>query len=318
MMRFAVAIFGLMATAASAEDMSQKCSGLTAGKSLPNTTTAITSATLNAAGAVPEHCEVMGKINERTGVNSQRYAIKFHLRLPTNWNGRFFFEGGGGSNGNLGNALGNLQGQQRSNALSMGYAVVSQDSGHDNRENNDSQRNGTVTFGFDPQARIDFGYNSYDQVSQAAKALIRIYYGRAPERSYFVGCSEGGREGMMMSQRFPDYFDGILACAPGFKLPKAALYGHTWDAQSFAEVAKAAGIYDRFGQPFLNKTFTDEDLDLAAQAILGGCDDLDGLKDALLRTSLHVPRTSFRRNWMLLLAKGPSEAHVYRPGRSLL
>ena len=189
---------------------------------LPNSTTVLTSVMMNVARAaqgnapaLPEHCEVQGKMNERTGANGQQYAIKFHLRLPSAWNGKFFFEGGGGANGNLGNALGNLQGQQRTNALTLGYAVVSQDSGHDNQVNNDPNRNGTATFGLDPQARIDFGYNSYDQVTQAAKALIRIYYGRAPERSYYVGCSEGGREAMMMSQRFPAYFDGILACAPG-------------------------------------------------------------------------------------------------------
>ena len=140
----------------------------------------ITSATMNAAAAAkgkgpaaPEHCEVLGKLNERTGINGQAYAIKFHLRLPTNWNGNFFFEGGGGSNGNLGTAFGNLQGAQPGNALSLGYAVVSQDSGHDNAVNNDPARNGTVTFGFDPQARIDFGYNSYDQVTRTAKALIQ-------------------------------------------------------------------------------------------------------------------------------------------------
>jgi Tannase and feruloyl esterase len=257
--------------------------------SLPAAKTVLTSATVNAARgaqgnvpALPEHCEVQGKINERTGANGQQYAIKFHLRLPTAWNGRFFFEGGGGSNGNLGNALGNLQGQQRTNALVLGYAVVSQDSGHDNQTNNDPNRNGTVTFGFDPQARLDFGYNSYDQVTQLAKALIARHYGRVPERSYYVGCSEGGREAMMMSQRFPSYFDGILACAPGFNLPKAALFGHAWDAQALAEVAKAQGVYDRFGQPFLNKTFTDEDLDLAAQAVLSACDGLDGLEDGII------------------------------------
>ena len=276
----------LLLPAAYSQAPDQKCAGLTRAKAWPNPATVITSARLNppsaAKGNTPalaEHCEVLGKINERTGVNNQRYAIKFHLRLPTSWNGRFFFEGGGGSNGNLGNALGSLQGQQRTSALALGYAVVSQDSGHDNTVNNDPNLNGTLTFGFDPQARLDLGYNSYDQVTQAAKALVQAYYGRAPERSYFVGCSEGGREGMMMSQRFPSYYDGILACSPGFKLPKAALYGHAWDAQAFAEVAKASGIYDRFGQPLLTKTFTDEDLDLAAQAILGACDELDGLKD---------------------------------------
>jgi feruloyl esterase len=221
-------------------------------------------------------------MNERIGVNSQHYAIRFHLRLPTDWNGRFFFEGGGGSNGNLGNALGNLQGQQRTNALAMGFAVVSTDSGHDNAVNNDPSHNGTLTFGFDPQARRDFGYNSYDQVTQAAKAIIRDFYGRAPERSYYVGCSEGGREAMLMSQRFPAHFDGILACSPGFKLAKAALFGHAADAQALAEVARSSGTFDRFGQPLLNKTFTDEDLDLAAQAITTACDALDGLADAII------------------------------------
>src|SRR5579864_301007 len=260
-----------------AQSITSRCASLNSLTGLPNATTVINSSTLNVSRAaqgntpaLPEHCEVQGRMNERTGVNAQRYAIRFHLRLPTDWNGRFFFEGGGGSNGNLGNAL------------AMGFAVVSTDSGHDNAVNNDPSRNGTVTFGFDPQARRDFGYNSYDQVTQAAKAIIRAYYGRAPERSYYVGCSEGGREAMMMSQRFPSYFDGILACSPGFKLAKAALFGHAADAQALSEVAKASGVFDRFGQPLLNKTFTDEDLDLASYAILSACDALDGLEDGII------------------------------------
>ena len=274
----------ILAGAAAAQD-APKCAGLTSATPtmVPGATTVVRSANLNAAaGAVPEHCEVQGSMNERTGMYSQEYAIKFHLRMPTAWNGRFFFEGGGGTNGNLGGAMGNLQGQQRTNALSLGYAVVSQDSGHDNAVNTDPNRNGGVAFGFDEQARLDFGYHSYDVVARAAKALIGTYYGKAPERSYYVGCSEGGREAMMMSQRFPDYFDGILACAPGFNLPKAALFGHAWDVQSLAGVAKATGMYDRFGEPLLNKTFTDEDLDLASQAIVAACDALDGLADGII------------------------------------
>src|SRR5262249_37407627 len=128
-----VLVFSVIAAAQGVD-----CAGLLKIESsrLPNSTTRLVSATANAARAaqgnvpaLPEHCEVQGKINERTGANGQQYAIKFHLRLPAAWNGRFFFEGGGGSNGNLGNALGNLQGQQRTNALALGYAVVSQDSG---------------------------------------------------------------------------------------------------------------------------------------------------------------------------------------------
>jgi feruloyl esterase len=252
------------------------------------TSPGITSAVLKPAGPgrsavpiLPAHCDVRGKMNERTGANGQHYAINFHMRLPVEWNGRFFFEGGGGSNGNVGEALGNLQGQQPTNALVLGYAVVSQDSGHDNATNNDPKLNGAQTFGFDEQARLDFGYNSYDVVTQAAKALIKTYYGKSPERSYYVGCSEGGREAMMMSQRFPDYYDGILACSPGFKLPKAAV-AEAWDTQAFAEVAKTSGINDPNGEPFLNKTFTHEDLALIARTILAACDKLDGLEDGII------------------------------------
>ncbi len=283
----------ILAAAIPARAADDKCASLTSlgSSQFPNKTTIIRSAVVNPASeattgrgatpALPQHCELFGRMNERTGANGQHYAINFHMRLPAAWNGRFFFEGGGGSNGNIGRALGNLQGQQATNALVLGYAVVSQDAGHDNSINNDPKMNGTQTFGFDEQARLDFGYNSYDQVTQAAKALIRIYYGKAPERSYYVGCSEGGREAMMMSQRFPDYFDGILACSPGFKLPKAAL-AEVWDTQAFAAVAKDEQMNDPNGEPFLNKTFTDEDLALVAGAVLSACDKLDGADDGII------------------------------------
>jgi feruloyl esterase len=288
----------------------------------PNAATRLISAKVNPAApaqgnipALPEHCEVLGAINERTGVNGQKYAIKFHLRLPANWNGKFFFEGGGGSNGNLGNAYGNLQGQQRGNALQLGYAVVSQDSGHDNQANNDPDRNGNQTFGFDPQARIDFGYNSYDQVTRVAKMLVKTFYGRDAQRSYYVGCSEGGREAMMMSQRFPQHFDGILACAPGFQLPKAALFGEVWDTQAFAELAKSMGLYDRFGQPYLNKTFTDEDFDLASQTVLGACDELDGLKDGVIDNFASCSVAVVSPKFDAITCKGPKRVTCLLPAQ---
>ena len=272
------------------------CMALAGAAGLSNATAVITTAVLTPPSeprpgrnsfvpptpALPEHCDVAGKIAERTGMNGQRYAIKFRLRLPTVWNGRFFFEGGGGSNGTVGSALGTLQGQQPTVALALGYAVVSQDSGHDNMANNDPMRGGSQTFGFDTQARLDFGYNSYDQVAGLSKAIIARYYGRAPEKSYFVGCSEGGREGMMLSQRFPNDFDGILACSPGFNLPRAAV-AEAWDSQAFADVARASNVFDSNSQPFLNKTFTDQDLLLVSNAVLVACDGLDGAADGMVQ-----------------------------------
>jgi feruloyl esterase len=291
--------------------------------SFPNATTRLDSAVVNPAReaqgttpAYPEHCEVIGRIDERTGVDGQRYAMRFHMRLPATWNGGFFFEGGGGSNGNLGTAFGNLQGQQRTTALALGYAVVSQDAGHDNATNNNPERNGTLSFGFDPQARRDQGYRSYDQVTQAGKALVRAHYGRAPARSYFVGCSEGGRQGMMLAQRFPEHFDGILACAPGFKLPKAAVIGHSWDVQSLAEVSKVTGIYDRQGQPLLNKTFTDEDLDLASQAIVSACDALDGLADGVIDNFSGCSTAMVMEKVTAVTCKGPKRATCLLPSQA--
>ena len=273
------------------------CGGLTVATGFPNPATVIRTAAFASASearpaagpfapptpALPEHCHVTGRIADRAGAGGQRYGINFRLRLPTVWNGRFFFEGGGGSNGNVGDAFGTLQGRQPTVALALGYAVVSQDSGHDNETNNDPARGGTQTFGFDPQARVDFGYNSYDQVATAAKTIIALYYGRAAEKSYFAGCSEGGREGMMLSQRFPAQFDGILACSPGFNLPRAAV-AEAWDSQAFAEVARAGQVVDANGQPHVNKAFTDEDLALVSRAVLEACDAMDGAADGLVQS----------------------------------
>jgi len=217
------------------------------------------------------HCEIIGKINPRTGVDGKQYAIGFHLRLPDSWNERFYFQGGGGTDGTLGNALGG-------NALSVGYAVVSTDAGHDNVIDFDPNAGGTAAFGVDPQARIDYGYNAVDQVTQTAKALMRDYYGRHIAYSYFVGCSNGGRQGMVASQRFPTYFDGIVSGDPGFDLPKAAV-AEAWNEQALAPLATKLSSN---GQPYLPDTFSDADLALAANAILAACDNLDGLVDGIV------------------------------------
>jgi feruloyl esterase len=85
----------------------------------------------------------------------------------------------------------------------------------------------------------------------------------------------------MMSQRFPDYFDGILALAPGLNIPKA-IAGAAWDTQALATLARTGGPQDAAGLPLLNKTFTDDDLALTAKAILDACDTLDGLGDGII------------------------------------
>lgn len=233
------------------------------------------------AAAMPAHCEIVGKMQERQGANGQTYAIKFHLRLPTAWNGRFVFQGGGGSNGMLGDATGGFSSQTGVTALAKGYAVVSSDSGHDNAVNNDPARQGVVTFGHDAEARHNYGFGYIGPVVQAGKALIRAYYGRAQALTYFVGGSKGGEEAMMAVQRFPREFDAALIGYPGFHLAYASI-AQLWDGQAFAPVAKAMGKIGSDGLPLVNKAMSDDDIVLAQQAILAACDNLDGTKDGMI------------------------------------
>ena len=227
---------------------------------------------------VPDHCEIQGIAQERVAADGQRYAIRFHLRLPFAWNGRFLFQGGGGSNGNLGDALG-MYSPAAPPALLQGFAVVSQDSGHDNTLNNDPARGGTLVFGFDEQARANYGHASLPIVAEAAKAVIGKFYPARLRYSYFVGCSKGGNEGMALAQRYPEEFDGIAASAPGMSLPRAAV-AEAWDTQALAATVSTTGSPLTLER--LASSFTDSDLRLVREAILGACDADDGLKDGII------------------------------------
>lgn len=224
---------------------------------------------------LPAHCELIGAMNERTGVDGQRYAIRFHLRLPENWNGRFLMQGGGGTNGELGDAIGRV-GSSAPPALAQGFAVLSQDSGHDNATNSVLEKGGATAFGFDPQARADYGGTSLKATTLAARAIIRAFYGADPRHSYFFGCSKGGQEGMMLAQRYPELYDGIVAGAPGFSLPRAAI-GEAWNTQSFAAVARSMG--QTVSAASIAASFSDRDFDLVGKAILAACDGDDGAQD---------------------------------------
>lgn len=220
-----------------------------------------------ASGTQPAHCELIGALDRRVGIDGRPYAIRFHLRLPAEWNRRLVFQGGSGTDGFLGNAGGDL--------LFDGYAMVATDSGHDDTVDTDPAAGGSTAFGADPQARIDYGYRALDRVTVTAKALIRTFYGRKTRRAYFIGCSNGGRQGMIAAERFPTYFDGIVAGAPGFNLPRASL-AQAWNEQALAPLATQQSSN---GQPYLADTFSDADLSLLAGAIRAACDALDGVVD---------------------------------------
>jgi feruloyl esterase len=233
---------------------------------------------------MPAHCDISGVIRERTGAYGQHYAVRFRLRLPANWNGRFLFQGGGGTNGIVGNALGpvmpNVPGQP--NALERGFAVVSTDTGHDNVLNFDQKRGGIMAFGHDYPARLELAERSLDSVATVAKHVIAAYFGRAPARSYVVGCSNGGFEGMVFAQRFPDQFDGIVSGAPAFAVPKAALAA-AWQTQIFARLAEREQRLTPAGLPNLASALSPADLGVVAGAIMKACDGRDGVEDGLIQ-----------------------------------
>ncbi|MGN6363155.1 tannase/feruloyl esterase family alpha/beta hydrolase [Asticcacaulis taihuensis] len=237
----------------------------------------VSAAPVAATAELPAHCDISGIMHERQGRFGQNYAIRFHMRLPDKWNARMVFQGGGGSNGDVGDALGHVS-SAGPVALAMGYAVISQDSGHDNATNTDMARNGALAFGFDPQARADYGHASLKASAEAARAVLLAAYGRGPKFSYFVGCSKGGQEGMVFAQLYPDLFDGIIASAPGFSLPRAAV-AEAWDVQAFASLA---GPQEAVKMGDLAKTFSTPDFALVRSAILEACDGDDWLQDGMV------------------------------------
>ena len=257
--------------------------GIAANNPVSGTTLRITKAEDQAAaGTVKAHCLVEGAINERiSAVDGQPYAIKFRMRLPllADWNGKFFQESVGGSVGTLTTVFGLTQGMTTS-AFSRGYTVIMGDSGHDTLVNTDPNAGGPSSFARDPQARIDFGYNSYDLVARVGKAISKAFYAKESSRAYFSACSDGGRQAVGIAQRYPQNFDGILAAAPAMSIPYMTAYvPHL--LQTLAPLARAGGYLDANGRPLINKVYSNGDLQLVSNAILQACDSLDGLQDGI-------------------------------------
>jgi feruloyl esterase len=212
----------------------------------------------------------------RTGSDGNAYAIGFEMRLPIAWNGRFFYQGNGGIDGSVVTATGAVNGGGGlTNALAMGFAVISSDAGHA----------GSLgpNFGIDPQARLDYGYQAAAKLTPMAKSVIQSAYGKRPDRSYFGGCSNGGRHTMVAMSRMPGEYDGYLAGAPGYNLPKAAI-ANIFGAQRYATVATNPAD--------LSTAFTTAERGVVAAAVLAKCDALDGVSDGLVQ-DVEACRTAF-------------------------
>lgn len=220
---------------------------------------------------LPAHCLLRGRLDERVGTDGERYHTGFELRLPAQANGRLLYQGGGGNDGVLNMAVGRNTGALgwADNALLRGFAAVSTDAGH---------QSPAPLFGLDPQARVEHAWRAHWRTATTARQLHQRLYGALPHHSYFIGCSGGGRQGMMFTQRFPELFDGVIAQAPAMRVAQGATVAAAWTVQRFLDVAPTGPD----GRKVLAQAFSDAQLQRVAREVLDRCDAADGLADGLV------------------------------------
>jgi feruloyl esterase len=240
--------------------------------------TTISATTTVAAGPVggvqaPEHCRVTGEMFRRTStVDGKSYAIGFEMRLPKNWNGRYYYQANGGIDGSVSPAAGALGGGPLTGALAQGFAVMSSDAGHNNATS------GGPAFGIDPTARLDYGYQAEAKLLPTAKEVIRQAYGKGPDRSYYGGCSNGGRHALVAAARYGDRYDGFLAGAPGYNLPKAAI-ANIYGGQRYRSISDDPTSITATN---LATAWTPAERALVSAAVVSKCDALDGAADGIV------------------------------------
>ena len=216
---------------------------------LPEAPTTILSAKFTAsADGKPGYCDVEGYVNPNVG---------FGMRLPAdNWNGKYLVHGCGGSCGTVAIAF------SCAGLTEQGYACIQTDMGHKSRISD-----GVWAYNNTP-AMIDFGYRATHVSTLAGRAVSQAFYAKPIKRSYYLGCSTGGRQGLVEAQRYPFDFDGIAVNAPVTKQSGAAMQ-LLWSAQV---------NIDQHGKQIL----TAAKLPALAAAVVAACDMNDGVKDGLV------------------------------------
>lgn len=199
---------------------------------------------------VPEFCRVHARIAPVDGSE-----IKLQVWLPTKWNGKFVGFGGGGFEGGLAFAAISLK-----EPVGRGYAAVVTNAGHDPAF--------VPTWALrQPEKIVDFGYRANHLGAVFGKALSADYYGTSVKKAYFKGCSNGGRDALMLAQRYPDDYDAIIAGAPANDFT-----GLMASFVRIGRLARATPVADTLGPK----------LKLVHEAAMAKCDGLDGLKDGLI------------------------------------
>jgi len=208
----------------------------------------IGAATIPPSQGVPAHCRITGLLTPE---------IAFEVSLPAKWNGRFYMIGNGGHAGEALEDPGRVA--QRNAALQLGFAFAQTNTGHEARK-----EPGATFVLSNPQKAIDYAYRAVHLTATTAKDITKDYYGKPVSHAYWNSCSNGGRQGLIEAQRFPEDFDGIVANAPwvdqtGFTI------GAMWNQKAISEAM-----------------VTPTKLAMVADKVMAKCDAIDGLKDGLI------------------------------------
>ena len=245
----------MTAQAVAVQQPCERLNGLTVGTATVTSATTVAEGPYAAPGraasaplSLPARCDVKGVI--RPTADSE---IKFAVWLPiSGWNGKYRQEGNGGW-------AGTIPYPAMVDPLRRGYVTAGTDDGHEG--------SGADWAVGHPEKLTDFGHRAVHEVAVHAKAITRAFYGREPSRSYFVGCSDGGREALMEAQRYPADFDGLVAGAP------ANRWSHLFTAFVWNELAQLKTPESRIPPA---------KLPAIQSAVLAACDRLDGVQDGLL------------------------------------
>ena len=233
----------------------QRCVALAGIGLLGGTATVADAAIVASEGAQPERCVAH--------VQLAGSSLRIEAHLPANgWNRKLAFLGGGAFDGML---VSVAQPYFSESIITERYATATTNGGYD-FPGPFSLDYFKASFAYDATKLADYTFRSEHRALPFAKALVAAYYGAAPERSYFEGCSMGGHDGMIQAQRFPADFDGIVARAPAGNVIGLMLQFHRIAQHTRVPVA----TLDAAGQGLL------------AKAVLARCDDRDGVADGII------------------------------------
>ena len=211
--------------------------------------------------SLPAFCRVVARVAPTSDSD-----IKVEVWMPVRgWNGRFRGQGNGGF-------AGEIYYSSIATAVAQGYASAGTDGGHTGKSTDASWALGH------PEKVNDFGYRAVHEMTRKAQSIIHAYYGAPAGHSYFMSCSDGGREALMEAQRFPDDYDGILAGAPAYHWT-ALVTGAVTGAQALTQTPASY--------------IPSSKLPAIASAVLASCDASDGSEGWIRERSPHLPFRSF-------------------------